>query len=222
MEQSQAEPLVEQNSKTASIFAILNLVLGYAIFIGLPDTQSLPSLLNALLTSVSAMSVAGIVVVIIGGVATPMVKARIVEWFEKYPMPAFRAFTPKMLADPRVDEAVLKAGIHGFPAEGAESNRKWYAIYDRLQNAPQVIQANKAYLLTTEMAFISAIVVVLMIVTVVILALVPTIHTINPPSKLWLYVIPFVVEFLVIAWAANTYGINLVRNVLALESVRLK
>jgi hypothetical protein len=220
--ESQPEPLVEQNIKSVSIFAILNLVLAYTIFFGLPNTQSLPSLLNALLTSVTAMSIAGIMVVIISGVASPLVKARIVEWFEKYPMPGYRAFTAKMLADPRINREVLKKGLHGFPEEGITSNEKWYVIYKRHENAPSVMQAQKAYLLTIEMSFIAFIAMVLIVGIEVVLLLVPTFHPINKPIELLPFVGLFVVQFLVIAWAANTYGINFVRNVLAEESAQLR
>lgn len=223
MKQPQPEPLVEQNIKSVSIFAILNLVLIYAIVIGLPYTQSLPSLLNALLTSVTAMSIAGIVVVVISGMASPEFKGALITWSRQYPMPAYRAFTDAMLADSRFTkmefETKLKTKIKGgaIPTAGIGSNEAWYEIYKRHESAPSVMQAQKAYLLTTEMAFIAFIAAVLTTAIWLVLSIFPKLYAVNEP--LLPYAILFVIQYLVVARAANTYGVNFVRNVLAEESV---
>ena len=72
-------PLVEQNRKSVSIFVALNLVLAYVVLVGLPESTTL-ALIETLIKSVTAISVIGILAVVIGGIFPPEIKARIDGW----------------------------------------------------------------------------------------------------------------------------------------------
>lgn len=212
------DSLIEQNRKSVSIFTAVNLVLGYTVLIGLPDDKSALQVVEVLLMSATFMSIMGIVVVVIGGIVSPNIKARIVS-IGLEPLPGYRAFTKRMLNDDRINVDALRKKIKAFPVNGKDQNLRWYRIYKKHAEKPSVSQAHKSYLLTMEMSVIC----LLALSIVVIFAFVDWYYLeqkINRRPHFYLYLGLLVVQFIASAWAARTYGISMVRNVLAEESAK--
>lgn len=79
-------------------------------------------------------------------------KARFVflRWHD--PLPAGRAFSYFAKVDSRVDVVKLKAKIGAFPKSPSRQNAKWYSLYKTMEDAPEVRDAHKNFLLTRDYA----------------------------------------------------------------------
>jgi hypothetical protein len=134
-------------------------------------------------------------------------KARLVFWRWRNPLPGCRAFSEHMLRDDRIDAARLQAAHGELPSDPTKQNALWFAIYRKHRGAVSVSQSHARYLLLREMAVLCAVLALAFLVAAVFL--------LKTPGRA--YGLALLLQYVVIARAARNAGVRLVKNVLAEE-----
>jgi hypothetical protein len=151
-----------------------------------------------------------IVAIVLTGVLSDTVKARLVFWRWNYPLPGCRVFTELAKKDPRIDVALLERKHGELPQKPQTQNMLWYKIYRQHKTLPSVWEAHKAYLLVRDLAILSAIFAVLFPVGVAFL------FPGRKPALIYAGVL--ILQYLLTARAARNYGNRFVLNVLSEDS----
>lgn len=139
-------------------------------------------------------------------------KAQLVFWRWKNPLPGSRAFSKYAPADPRIDLVALKKNVGSFPETEKEQNATWYRLYKLVQSDVAVIESHQNFLLFRDIAAMS-------------LCLVPTVPIgflcmgVSKSTAL-LSAVVFLVQYLATALASRNNGIRFVQNVLAIHSTQ--
>lgn len=151
-----------------------------------------------------------ILAIVLSGVLSDSGKARLVFWRWHNPLPGCRAFTQLINTDPRIDVPALKTKLGELPLDPHAQNALWYRLYKKHSADVKISEAHRIYLLTRDMASISALCAVLFTIGVV------------EASLNWktaaLYAVGLLAQYLLIASAARNYGTRFVSNVLSEES----
>jgi len=151
-----------------------------------------------------------ILAIVLSGVLSDLGKARLVFWRWHNPLPGCRVFTELLSADPRIDVPALRRKLGELPQDPQAQNALWYGLYKKQSADIKISEAHRIYLLTRDMATISALFVVLFSIGVV------------AGSVDWktvaLYSVALITQYLLVASAARNYGTRFVLNVLSEES----
>jgi hypothetical protein len=127
-------------------------------------------------------------------------------------LPAHRAFSKYAEADARINLDTLRKNVGDFPTDSREQNALWYKLFKKVESDPAVAHANKYWLLFRDLAALS-----LLLAPVAAGALL----AIGVGAGLSLAASGlFVAQYAVMAIAARNEAIALVRNVLALHSIK--
>lgn len=145
--------------------------------------------------------------IILEGIINDHIKAVLVFWKLKYPLPASRAFSEIALKDPRIDINKLSNLYSGkLPDIPREQNQKWYALYRKCSDEKIVFDAHKSFLLTRDYTALTIVLIPICIVA----------HLVSGTAWqqiLW-HVILLIGMFLICSIAAQNYGKRFVANVL--------
>lgn len=149
---------------------------------------------------------------ILSSLISANVKAILVFWRIKYPLPGSRAFSVHAPADHRIDLEQLKKHVGEFPVDGRDQNAKWYRLYKQVSSDPSVADGHKNYLLFRDVAAMSLLLVLA----------VPTVMTFNGVVHSTVLICAgwFIGQYFVSAFAARNTGIRFVQNVLAVHASR--
>jgi hypothetical protein len=74
----------------------------------------------------------------------------------KDPLPGCRAFSIYAKDDHRISIETLRRAVGSFPRKGKEQNARWYRLYMSKKTMPEVIAAQRKYLLFRDLAVIQA------------------------------------------------------------------
>lgn len=204
--------LKTKNAPFVWTFLGVNIALLLAIRItGTADLVSLNAIWSQLtLKDGIAAAALPILAVILAGVLGDTGKARVVFWRLRNPLPGCRAFTRFVHEDPRINSAALMAKLGEFPAEPRQQNALWYKLYKLQAEKATVAHAHKVYLLTRDLAAVSAVLLCLFSVAVIVS---------NMALRLKLgYTGYLLFQYVITAVAARNYGNRFVTNVLVEES----
>ena len=149
--------------------------------------------------------------IVLSGVFSDQNKARLVFWRWRHPLPGCRVFTQLIETDPRINVPALKNRLGAFPRAPQAQNALWYQLYKARQKAVTVFQAHRVYLLTRDMATVSAAFVVLFPIGLI------ANHGLGERTSI-LYVAALALQYLLTATAARNYGNRFVLNVLVEQS----
>jgi len=149
---------------------------------------------------------------ILSSLISANVKAILVFWRIKYPLPGSRAFSVHASADHRIDLARLKKHVGEFPVDERDQNAKWYSLYKLVDSDPSVADSHKNYLLFRDIAAMSFILV----------PVVPAAMYFSgvDQSRILICAAWFLGQYLVVAFAARSTGVRFVQNVLAVHASR--
>ena len=153
-----------------------------------------------------------IVVMAVDSIPGPYVKAVLVFWRVRDPLPGSRVFDKAQLdRDPRIDKARLRARAGGrCPQSALEQNRLWYKLYRTVENDARALGVHKDYLVLRDITWFS---VLLLIAALASAAIVRT------PSSAWA-TLACTLLYVLIRHAAAERGARSVGTVLALVSSR--
>jgi len=151
-----------------------------------------------------------LLVVVFNGLLGDVAKARLVFWRWSNPLPGCRAFSKLMHTDPRIDVAKLKEKRGPFPRAAKEQNALWFNLYKRHSATITVTDSHRLYLLTRDIASMSALFVFPFSVFTAFSSL--------EAKTVWLYAGALLLQYIAVATAARNYGNRFVKNVLTEES----
>ena len=143
---------------------------------------------------------------IANGLFSPTVKAILVFWRVKNVLPGHRAFTTHVNADPRIKLESLRERVVPWPNDPNDENRVWYGLYRSVENAIQVVDAHRAFLLARDLTSIAF-----------------TFFIVGAPAAFFLsgstkwtltYLGVAVIQYVILAFVARNHGVRFVRNVL--------
>jgi len=207
------EYLKAKNGPLVWSFLGVNIALLLAIVLsGKADLTSLNAIWDQM-TVKDGLTAIGLPVlaIILTGVLGDIAKARIVFWRITDSLPGYRAFSHFVHSDPRIDEDSLGAKLGEFPSDPKEQNALWYKLYKKHSDKLTVNEAHRTYLLTRDLAAVSAVLICLFAVAAGLS---------DATWKLQLgYTTYLVLQYLVTAAAGRNYGNRFVTNVLVEESL---
>lgn len=151
-----------------------------------------------------------LLVVVFNGILGNAAKERLVFWRWSNPLPGCRAFSALMHADPRIDVGRLKERHGPLPRAAKEQNALWFKLYKKQSASVTVSDSHRLYLLTRDMASMSA----LFIFPFSVFAAFSSLEA----KTVWLYAGTLLLQYVAAATAARNYGNRFVKNVLTEES----
>jgi hypothetical protein len=149
--------------------------------------------------------------VILNGILPNNLKAILVFWKIKDPLPGSRVFTNLALKDPRIDLEKIRQKYGDLPSLPNEQNRLWYKIYKQHQSKITIVESHKDFLLTRDLASVSAIFLVCFSLSVIFLS--------GAIKVKFGYIVFLIFQYIILARVSKNYGERFVCNVLAEESV---
>lgn len=156
--------------------------------------------------------VAPVAVLLLTSLLSSDVKAIAVFGRFRHPLPGHRAFSTHAEADPRVDVSALKKNVGAFPEHPREQNTLWYRLFKKVERDPMVLAAHRNYLLFRDLAALSVVLGVVAPVAFLIFR--------ADPAVVLSAAALFMAQYAATAIAARNEGVKLVRNVLALHSLK--
>lgn len=204
------ERLKDQNTKLLAAFAGANLVVFALLFRGDPLSAFALQELGKTLPALVPATLAAAILPIVNGVIDAQTKARLVFWRWTDPLPGSRAFSELASNDHRIDLAALERKVGAFPVAARDQNTAWFRMYRTVSAEPAVAQNHREYLLTRDLACLS----LLFVVTLGGIAVVQ--------MDFWGRAVPYlaflVSQYLIVRFAAASYGRRFVTTVLAIRS----
>jgi hypothetical protein len=150
-----------------------------------------------------------LVLFLINGLLPADVKAILVFWRIKNPLPGSRAFSVHGPKDPRVDLTKLASLYGPLPTTAKEQNLLWYKLYKINKMDISVSTSHKQYLLARDVTSMAAIFIIGLGF--------PALFWGKYPYN-WQYILILLVEFILFALVGRNYGKQFVTNVLAVEA----
>jgi len=148
--------------------------------------------------------------IVLGGLVADQMKARLVFWRWRNPLPGCRVFTELIPNDTRIDLSALKKKYGELPCDPKEQNTLWYRVYKKHSGNVIVTEAHKNFLLTRDMTALAAIFFVVFSVAIR--------FDFVPWKVEILYLLGLIAQYLIMAISAQNYGKRFVLNVLAEDS----
>ncbi|HEV2692322.1 MAG TPA: hypothetical protein VG347_05445 [Verrucomicrobiae bacterium] len=148
--------------------------------------------------------------IVLNGFLDDQTKARLVFWRWKNPLPGCRAFSNLIRDDPRINVEKLKLKLGAFPRSPRDQNVLWYQIYKKNIKSVIVSDSHRIYLLTRDMAALSAVFIPALSTCTLLSACSLSLRT--------LYCVALFFQYFIVATSARNYGNRFVANVLAEES----
>lgn len=164
----------------------------------------------ALAPATLSLAVIGLAKLILLGLVPPRFRDRLIHWRWGHPLPGARAFSKIGPADQRVGMGKIEGKYGPLPTEQGEQGRLFYKVYSSRKDSPGVLDAHRSYLAARDIGTLNFIMLVLL-----------------PPLAYWatgdgsrtaLYAAALFLAFILLAYAAQMYGIRLVENSLAAAS----
>jgi len=204
--------LIRQYIWKVWVFVMCNIALFWVIFIS-NDLSMAPfkEIWKQFTLEKSIIAaIAPLVTIVLLGVLPSYVKAILVFWRIKDPLPGSRVFTELAKEDQRIDLDRIRQKHGELPESSAEQNRLWYKIYKSHRLKIIVSESHKAFLLTRDIASVSAI---------FLLCFSLSSFFVSGSLKIKIgYIIFLIAQYLLLSIVARNYGNRFVCNVLAEES----
>lgn len=153
---SSNKTIKEGNRKILIAFLFLNLLLFLAFSLKYSLSLDLFSQWKEIFdTKYLFLIILYILVILVEGVLSSDIKAKIVFLKFKNPLPGSRSFSAIAKNDSRINLEELKTKIDKIPQKPEEQNNLWYKIYRDYSERPIVYQSHKFFLLTRDLATIT-------------------------------------------------------------------
>lgn len=204
--------LKQQNRTQIVLYAAANFAAFSWVLDGGAFPQDWEGRIAAITTSAVASGLITLAQIIYSGLLGDEVKAVLVFWRLKHPLPGCRAFSTIAPRDPRIDAVRLKVRLGELPTDPDEQNRVWYRLYRQHKDEAPINDAHGSYLLARELACLS--IAFLLALPTLALALGVSFKVALPYAGILL------ILYVLVAYSGNYYGRRLVANVLAIESAQ--
>ncbi|MBW1716522.1 MAG: hypothetical protein JRJ77_11985 [Deltaproteobacteria bacterium] len=150
------EKLIKDKNRKWLICYMLFHIIVFALFAALisPTFKDINELLSKLKSPSGFFPILAFpFAIILEGIIYSDLKAILVFWRFKNPLPGHQAFSVIALKDPRINMKKLESLFpDGLPQEPSDQNSKWYKLYRQFSERPIVYDAHKSFLLTRDLA----------------------------------------------------------------------
>ena len=145
--------------------------------------------------------------IILEGIFSSDLKAVLVFWKIKNPLPGSRAFTDVASKDPRIDFEALKRIYSGkLPATPQEQNTAWYSLYKKYAENKVVLESHRWFLLMRDMVALTVVLIPINIIGYLILCI--------DIKIMYFHILVLMGLYFLISQASRNYGNRFVANVL--------
>lgn len=210
----------KESLKDSNAFILTSYVVAHSLALAWMVIGQPTSLKAASEVGMIEWSKAGVALVLIlfvrmlNRIGGPTLKARLVFWRYRHPLPGSRAFTKLASTDNRIDLYRLQQRFGGsFPEHPDQQNKEWYRIYQRHGSNLGVESAHKEYLLFRDTCWLT-----------VLLTIGGSIFlwraSHNPRLTFW-YLLANTAIYLIARMASVQAGERFVTTVLAAESAAI-
>jgi hypothetical protein len=131
------------------LVVVSNIVVYYLILTSTLNFDSFRNLVSGYESYIPGALIA-LVVGVLNSQLNHSVKARLVFWRWKHPLPGSHAFTKIMLTDSRIDPDTLLTFSNPLPTGPDEQNRLWFKWYREFKEEAGIKQAHREYLFTRD------------------------------------------------------------------------
>lgn len=203
------EYLKTKNIPIAIVFILWCISLYLSFFAGIEEFWDQLQLKYSELSAKDGliMTLMPVLVLVLSGIFSSELKAKVVFWKLRHALPGHRAFTKLAPADPRLNLDVLRKSMGNFPSSPEEQNAQWYRLYRKVEDAPPVKHAHWNFLLARDLCSISLVFAVMGTVGLFFGGL--------PLGLLLTYFVTMILHYLVLLVVARNHGNRFVCNVLA-------
>lgn len=204
------EKLIKEKNRKWLIFYLLFHVVIFALFAALisPTFKDINELLSKLKSPSGFFPLLSFpFAIILEGIIHSNYKAILVFWRFKYPLPGSRAFSVIAQKDPRIDmEKLTGLFPDGLPEKPKEQNSKWYKLYREFSESLTVYDAHKSFLLTRDLAALTAILMPFCFVAHLFWG--------TPGTTILYHILLLIIIMIVISLSSQNHGRRFVANVL--------
>lgn len=203
--------LKDFNQPLLALVVFTNLAAYYLLLSSNFDLSSITDIISNYENYVPSALLA-LVVGILNSQLTHEMKARLVFWRWKHPLPGSYAFTKVMNKDARIDPEMLETNFGPLPSDPAQQNRLWFKWYREFQDETGISQVHREYLFTRDWTGLS------MLLGVV---LVPLAFWQMNFQNGWIVTGFFLFQYLLVSQSARNHGQRFVASVLANKSASI-
>jgi len=191
-----------------SSFIVLNIFIYVLVVSGLMKGNEVSALeLSSLAWRFVIPAVAIVFALLLSGVLTSQMKARIVFCRWNNPLPGTRAFTEIAPNDARVELERLKKELGSLPTDPNTQNRLWYDLLKQREEETMIKSSHRYFLFARDVASIGLMFLIVLSPTLLISSGGFYVEAV--------YVAFLIVQYIISKMAARNYGRRLVGNVLA-------
>lgn len=156
----------------------------------------------------------GSIAIIFSGIINAQIKsemkARLVFWRWKNPLPGSQAFSRYAMNDQRISLQLLQQNYGPLPTDPKEQNALWYRLYKSVSGDVSVIYAHGEFLFNRDYAFLS-------LVFLFFFGIVGW-FLIVPIKTKWIYIAFLIIQVCLTNNAARNHGQRFVTTVMAIKS----
>lgn len=190
------------------LVVIANVALYYLILTSAFEVNSFANLISDY-EAYAPGALSALVVGILNSQLNHNLKAKLVFWRWKHPMPGSFAFTVVMQADNRIDPQALLRFSNPLPTDPDAQNRLWFKWYREFQDETSVKQVHREYLFTRDWTGLAVLFMIFML-----------------PLAFWqmslfqcvILTAILVLQYLVVRQSAKNHGERFVASILAYKS----
>lgn len=205
-----AETLKGGNNGRLMAVVVANLAIFVGILKGIPLSGNDLSIVYNELLEILPATLAIALLTVANGLLSAEMKARLVFWRWKNPLPGCRAFSVHAQRDPRIDVSSLEHKLGKFPSDERQQNAVWYRLYKTVEAEPAVVQNHRDFLFGRDYTGLSA----LMLVVLSTLA----IFQFSDRRQSLPYIALMTAQYLIVRYVAAGYGRRFVATVLAIKA----
>lgn len=193
------------------LFALANLAIYWSIVV-VRDFSNVGQVFSSFSAEDAAFAALGpIAVLILSGIISAQNKARAIYWRFTHPLPGSFAFTRYLPQEDRADARVLVEKWGALPEGPAEQNRLWYKMYRDVEDDIRIHESHRDSLFSRDLTGYA-------LIFLVVFGVAAAFSTL-PWKGTAVYIGFLILQYVILMVAARVYGIRLVCNVLAQQSV---
>ena len=141
------------------------------------------------------------------GLLSSQLKAKLVFWRVKYALPGHRVFTKLAPKDVRIDMNAVKSKFGNIPTSPKEQNTLWYKYFKKYEAIVTIENSHKNFLLARDLSIIALLFSVIGTIGLIIAKV--------SNKKIIIYFIVMLFQYILLAIVAQNHGNRLACNVLA-------
>ena len=207
--------ILKDYDKQLLIYFSINLVIFICIFINKNITIKDLNQTYSNITLDGGMIAGGsLVVFILKGVLSANIKASLVFWRIKDPLPGCRIFTELGKKDYRIDFKVLESKYGTLPTEPKEQNKLWYKFLVQYRDDDMIFKSHRDYLYSRDLTGLAFLFFIFYSLAAIVVG--------KNIKVVEIYIFILFVVYVIISIVGRIYGNRFACNVLAKEYSSIK